>query len=202
MFNLNSSQAADQGFARWLSLATLRVAGLALLVVAIVGSLPAPKIEGATTVIQVGDFWFCSSAYQFGAVCPTTVAVGDTVEWDFTGSFPHTTTDCGPTDCDTGPFGGVWDSGTLVSGTFQHTFTQPGVYTYYCSIHPFDMRGEITVTAPVGGIAELPGTTNAAPLQTQESPGGITLTTVAAAAAASGIVLITLAAIAHRRWLS
>jgi plastocyanin len=33
----------------------------------------------------------------------------------------------------------------LPGGWFSHTFTEPGVVHYFCSIH-FDMTGTITVT--------------------------------------------------------
>lgn len=40
-----------------------------------------------------------------------------------------------------------FDSGNLATGeTFEHTFTEPGTYPYYCEIHPATMRGEIRVT--------------------------------------------------------
>ena len=39
----------------------------------------------------------------------------------------------------------VWDSGSLGNGdSFEFTFTDPGEYDYFCSIHP-QMTGSITV---------------------------------------------------------
>ena len=32
------------------------------------------------------------------------------------------------------------------SGTYAHTFTQPGSYTYHCTVHP-NMTGTVVVTA-------------------------------------------------------
>lgn len=41
---------------------------------------------------------------------------------------------------------GLFDSGTLApQGRFSFKFTQPGTYTYHCTIHP-GMVGTITVT--------------------------------------------------------
>ncbi|GMR02540.1 MAG: hypothetical protein BMS9Abin20_0878 [Acidimicrobiia bacterium] len=66
-----------------------------------------------------------------------TVSVGDTITWtnDESG-IPHTTT----------ADDGLWDSGTLnPDDTYSFTFTEPGTYTYFCSIHP-SMRASVTVT--------------------------------------------------------
>ena len=42
---------------------------------------------------------------------------------------------------------GRFDSGRLATDeTFEHTFTEPGTYSYFCSLHPATMRGEIRVT--------------------------------------------------------
>ena len=38
-----------------------------------------------------------------------------------------------------------WDSGTLGQGDrFQHTFSEPGTFSYFCAIHP-SMKGTVTV---------------------------------------------------------
>lgn len=41
---------------------------------------------------------------------------------------------------------GRFDSGPVErGGTFRFTFTQPGTYEYFCSLHPATMRGEVVV---------------------------------------------------------
>jgi plastocyanin len=68
---------------------------------------------------------------------PQGVAVppGTTITWTNNGPSVHTTTSDN----------GVWDSGNLnPGGTFIHTFNDPGVFWYFCAIHPF-MRATITV---------------------------------------------------------
>ncbi len=99
----------------------------------------------AQTVVPVGDLWFCSGAYQ-GGVCTTTITAGDTVSWDFSGaSIFHTTTECGAS-CDSPTAQPLWDSGLVLDGgTYEHTFSQPGTFLYYCSEHPSLMRGKIVV---------------------------------------------------------
>ncbi|MCC5948288.1 MAG: cupredoxin domain-containing protein [Nitriliruptoraceae bacterium] len=59
--------------------------------------------------------------------------VGDTIEWEHTGSNPHTVT------------GEDFDSGSMSSGdTFEFTFDEPGTYTYTCEIHG-GMDGEVII---------------------------------------------------------
>jgi len=36
-------------------------------------------------------------------------------------------------------------SETMDSGTFEHTFDQPGTYAYLCSLHPAQMKGTVEV---------------------------------------------------------
>ncbi len=101
--------------------------------------------QGAAVSIEVGNLYFCSVAYQEG-VCDTTVTAGDTVTWTNVAGF-HNVTECDETFATCPPAGG-FESGPLPSGnSFSHTFVSPGVFQYYCSFHPTDMRGRITVQA-------------------------------------------------------
>jgi plastocyanin len=81
-----------------------------------------------------------------------TINAGETVEWKNTSLMVHTVT------CDSGlaarlsdvalPDGAKpFNSGNLKPGiTFEHTFTIPGVYRYFCVLHERnDMVGEIIV---------------------------------------------------------
>jgi plastocyanin len=120
---------------------------------------PSASAGGATVTIQVGDIFFCDEHHE-QVPCETKVTAGDTVVWDFTSAeLPHTTTDCGatcpPADLDYTP---LWDSDIIRPSdpvrTFQYTFTQPGVYPYYCEVHPFQ-QGIITVNGP-GGATPTP----------------------------------------------
>jgi len=77
-----------------------------------------------------------------------TVAAGDTVTWTVTKAIgePHSVTSGTP-----GPDQGKeFDSaiGLQENGlTFQHTFTTPGTYAYFCQVHSTVMTGEVIVTA-------------------------------------------------------
>jgi plastocyanin len=71
------------------------------------------------------------------------VPVGQSVTWTNQDDAAHTvTTISAPVK---------FDSGLFAKGkSFSYTFTKPGVYNYYCAVHP-DMTGSITVTdAPAG----------------------------------------------------
>jgi plastocyanin len=66
-----------------------------------------------------------------------TVPVGATVTWTFDdGAIPH---DVVFDDLDVA-------SEQLTEGTFHHVVTEPGTYTYHCSLHP-NMTGTIEVTS-------------------------------------------------------
>jgi plastocyanin len=173
--------------------------------------LPGLAVAGTTTV-QVGQQnGGTAAAFQFNAAS-IVVRTGDTVHWTlFNGIHTVTAYD------EASPGVPQWDSGTLAS-TFDHTFTTPGVYTYYCQFHsgragasPANidtsltsglMVGKITVVDParVGGVAELPSQAGG-PQALATSSGGGTPWWVFAAAAAAGTLLVAAAGAAVRRRL-
>ena len=74
---------------------------------------------------------------QFFVPANFTVKVGQSVTWANKDGATHTVTNTPGT---------LFDQ-TLASGdTFKFTFTQPGTYQYYCSLHPW-MKGTIVVTS-------------------------------------------------------
>ncbi len=115
--------------------------------------------DGETCVVDIGDIWLCDAFYTEG-VCPTSIRAGDTVRWEYdsSGIFFHTTMECGE-DCDSPTATPLWDSDRLLPGeSFEYTFTTPGIYFYYCTVHPTTQRGMIRVleqdatpTLPPGG---------------------------------------------------
>jgi plastocyanin len=80
-----------------------------------------------------------------------TVAVGDTVTWNFNDGGHSTTSLPGQPD--------TWDSKVKDKGAvFQHTFTKPGKYQYICVPHRDFMKGTLvvgsdTVKKTVGAVA-------------------------------------------------
>lgn len=65
------------------------------------------------------------------------VSVGDTIVWtNDESSIGHTATSSD----------GLWDSKLLSPGdTFEFTFTEAGIFSYFCSIHPA-MQASVTVS--------------------------------------------------------
>jgi plastocyanin len=105
------------------------------------GSNPPPA---GTIAVTIQDFSFSPATL--------TIKAGTTVRWTNQGPSAHTSTS------DTG----AWNSGTLANpsggggygsspgGTFDFNFTQPGTYSYHCSLHPPssypNFTGTVTVT--------------------------------------------------------
>jgi plastocyanin len=86
-----------------------------------------PPAAGVTNVVAK-DISFSPAAVE--------VRAGTEVTWSFQdGQVPHNV------------HGDGWGSGDPQrSGTFRHTFDQPGTYTYACTVHP-QMTGRVVVTA-------------------------------------------------------
>ena len=110
---------------------------LALLVVALVGAAPTViRMLGnpaagdpvvGTDAITVQNDTFDPPALQ--------VKPGTTVTWTFNdGGRPHNVVADG------------WSSEVLASGSYHHTFTEPGSYAYRCTLH-WGMDGRVDVAA-------------------------------------------------------
>ncbi|HTI24531.1 MAG TPA: cupredoxin family copper-binding protein [Kutzneria sp.] len=91
---------------------------------------PAPAVA-ATQAVTMAHYAFAPAAI--------TVHVGDTVTWTNQDQAPHdVTTTSAPVPL---------HSPTLSTGqSWTYTFSQPGTYSYICSIHP-DMKAQVTVLA-------------------------------------------------------
>lgn len=104
--------------------------------------LPATeRVAAAHYSVQMANYAFAPAAM--------TVNEGDTITWTNQDTAPHTvTTTSGPQQL---------SSPYLSKGqSWSYTFTAPGTYMYYCTVHP-DMRAEVIVKAPA------PATSAAAP---------------------------------------
>jgi plastocyanin len=184
-----------------------RVLAVLLIAAGTVLMLPFRPAVAATVNIQVstisGQTWFGNSGFQNG-VYPTTVNVGDTVNWVFNGDgvfSQHTTTHCGA-DCNFPTGSPQWDSGVIQVGNFPHAFTTPGIYLYQCSIHGAEMRGQITVVAgAVGGETEL-ANIGAGTLQKTRVAEGHFGMWLGLAAMSGGVITLTGAAWFARRRLA
>ena len=81
------------------------------------------------TQVQIVNFAYTPANIQ--------VKSGTTVTWTNQDTAPHTVTFKN----------GMKDSGVLQQGqSFSYTFTTPGTYQYYCTVHPY-MVATVTVTS-------------------------------------------------------
>src|SRR5262249_45629029 len=99
---------------------------------------PTAPPGGATRIVNAGPgLLFMDSQSGTSA---TTIKAGDTVQWNFVDSMPHSTTSG---NCCTS--NGIWDSGIKSSGIFSHKFSSAGTFPYFCTVHGALMTGTVTV---------------------------------------------------------
>jgi plastocyanin len=108
--------------------ATLQVA-----ILAGVAIVPTISARAADAMVKIDNFTFAPKS--------VTVKAGTTVTWDNEDDIPHTVASSAK----------LFKSKVLdTGGTFSFTFTTPGAYEYFCSLHPH-MTGTIVVEAVTGG---------------------------------------------------
>jgi plastocyanin len=92
------------------------------------------SVSGTKVSIQPGSGANTTSLYYSPRTITVVIGVNNTVIWTNNDQTTHTVTDKG-----------VFDSGLLNPGqTFTYTFTTPGTYNYYCTIHAW-MTGTVIV---------------------------------------------------------
>ncbi|RYG22771.1 PEP-CTERM sorting domain-containing protein [bacterium] len=104
--------------------------------------------RAAIFTVHIFDFDFNLNP-EGGAIVDPVINVGDTVRWQWDGGDYSATSVAGSLES--------WDSGvtSLVGSTFDHTFTNVGMFNYYCTMHGLDigngtaigMAGSVTVNA-------------------------------------------------------
>ncbi len=88
----------------------------ALVAVALMGT---SAVKAADMPVSIDNFVFTPTETQ--------VSAGTTVTWTNNDDIPHTVVDADH----------KWKSSALDTGDkFSHTFTEPGTYEYFCSLHP------------------------------------------------------------------
>lgn len=104
-------------------------------------------VAASAQTVHVFDFDFSTNP-SGGMVMDAVIHVGDTVHWSWDSGFHSVTSVRGSLE--------TFDSGDLVGpgGTFDHTFTHAGTFTYYCNIHGFD-NGNGTASGMFGTITVL-----------------------------------------------
>jgi plastocyanin len=175
------------------------------LVLFVIGALVALRSSGpaaaATITVNANDFWFCNSSFQNG-VCTTTITVGDTVTWHNAATLTsHTSTECDGACGTPTPPSPLWNSGPIApGGNFSRQFNQVGTFNYECTVHPIQMKGQIIVTAAVGGIAKLPAIAGTSQAQAApDSKHAMRWAAIAGGLAAGLVALGSTALFARRR---
>jgi plastocyanin len=108
---------------------------LAAAVLAAAPTFPAASVQAADTEVNIHNFTFAPQR--------TTVEAGTTVTWINDDDIPHTVASSTK----------LFKSKPLdTEDKFSFTFTTPGSYEYFCSIHPH-MTGAIVVEAATGSSA-------------------------------------------------
>jgi plastocyanin len=114
--------ATDTSIATALAIATLAVAG----------AFPVASAQATGAEVQIDQFTF--------APHQVTVKAGTTVTWINDDDVPHTVASSTK----------LFKSKTLdTKDRFSFTFTTPGTYEYFCSLHPH-MTGAVVVEAAIG----------------------------------------------------
>ncbi|MGW2248804.1 plastocyanin/azurin family copper-binding protein [Kitasatospora sp. NPDC001660] len=90
-----------------------------------------PSAPAAANAVTIQNFAFSPPAL--------TVKVGTKVTWTNTDPDTHTVTS------KQGSGGPLQSAALATNDTYSYTFTQPGTYPYFCSIHPF-MTATVEVT--------------------------------------------------------
>jgi plastocyanin len=108
---------------------------LAVAVLSAAFAFPAASAQAADTEVKIDQYVFAPQRI--------TVKAGTTVTWTNDDDVPHTVASSTK----------LFKSKTLDTGdTFSFTFTTPGAYQYFCSVHPH-MTGAIVVEAATGSSA-------------------------------------------------
>ncbi|MFL5302295.1 MAG: plastocyanin/azurin family copper-binding protein [Anaeromyxobacteraceae bacterium] len=96
------------------------------------GGTPTPVTAAATFLVKLSNMQYVDG--KSGGT-PTTIKVGDTVQWQNVDSMDHTATS------DTALF----NSALAQGASFKHTFTTAGSFPYHCEKHKSTMKGTIVV---------------------------------------------------------
>jgi plastocyanin len=109
---------------------TLSIAALVIVAIMITGrakSFAMPAEQDKATEVKIDNFVFSPNAI--------TIPAGSTVHWTNRDDIPHNVVSEDKT----------FKSKVLdTDESFAYTFTKPGTYTYFCSIHP-RMTGKVVV---------------------------------------------------------
>lgn len=107
-----------------------------------------PAVAGNTVLVHMYNFDFSLNP-SGGPVEDAVISVGDTVRWILDEGMHNTKSVEGIPE--------VWESPLfeVPGSTFEHTFTNVGVWWYYCTPHGFDL-GNQTAGGMAGTVTVVP----------------------------------------------
>lgn len=107
-----------------------------------------PVVAGNTVLVHMYNFDFSLNP-SGGPVEDAVINVGDTVRWILDEGMHNTKSVAGIPE--------VWESPLfeVPGSTFEHTFTNVGVWWYYCTPHGFDL-GNQTAGGMAGTVTVVP----------------------------------------------
>ena len=114
----------------------LLVTSLGLLALAAFVAWAALEANAATRNVTVADNSYTDAV---SGNSTTTINAGDTVQWNWSGSNPHTVDSTSAEAFSSG--------GQQTTGSFSHTFNAVGSFSYVCGVHGTAMAGTIVVQA-------------------------------------------------------
>jgi plastocyanin len=102
---------------------------------------PTPP-QTANRVVNVGQGGGFAFADQVSGTSTSTIPAGTTIEWVWVSGVHSTTSGTCAATCTPD---GLWDSGAGSGMRFTRTFSQPGTFPYFCTVHGAMMQGTIVV---------------------------------------------------------
>ena len=114
---------------------------LRCLVLALAGVAASPDTVAAQPAVTIDVFNFDFGDFSTRLPVDPTITVGETVRWHFVEGIHSSTAVAGQME--------FWDSGVQspesMPPNYDHTFTNVGEFTYFCTVHGIFMSGTITV---------------------------------------------------------
>jgi len=119
-----------------------------LFMIAVAAVAVAPAFAGNTVTVHMYNFEFSLNP-SGGPIEDAVINVGDTVRWILDEGMHNTKSVAGIPE--------VWESPLfeVPGSTFEHTFTNVGVWWYYCVPHGFDL-GNQTAAGMSGTVTVVP----------------------------------------------
>lgn len=142
--------------------------GMALLVASVVATV-LPGAGGVTRAATTTTVSVQDNQFNLATV---TITAGDTIQWNWTGSNPHTVSSTGAESFDSGA--------PQTVGSFLHTFSTIGSFGYMCAVHGSAMSGTVIVLPAAATNTPTSTPTATSTVLATNTPASVTPTTAPA----------------------